>query len=100
MATTPTTNTPSGRTGWIVTTAALLVLAAALLIGALLASRDTTAISDGETANPATASDPERGNGDPCSHRRETGGGFFEGLDPANRCAGSTGQPRTGGHLP
>ena len=100
MATTPTIHTPSGRTGWIVATAALLVLTAALLIGALLASTDTAVITGGENATPSASSEPDRGTGDPCSHRQATRGGFLEGLGPANRCPAPTGQPRTGGHLP
>ena len=98
MATTSTTHTITGRTVAVIATTVLLVLAAVLLIGALSVSPDATTTS--RTATPATASGPDRGTGDPCALRHETRGGFLEGLDPANRCPTSSGQPRTGGRLP
>lgn len=98
MATTPTTHT-SSRTGWAIATAVLLAVVAVLLVTAVTASTDT-ATTRSQTVTPVTASEPDRGTGDPCALRHDTDGGFQEGLGPANRCGGPGGTPRTGGRLP
>lgn len=99
MATTPTSHMPPHRAGRTIAVTALLAVAIALLLVALTASTDTATV-EGQTPDPTTASEPDRGAGDPCALRYETRGGVLEGHGPANRCGTPDWTPQTGGRLP
>lgn len=97
MTTAPTTAPPRSRRSLLAFAVpiVLAIVATALLLLSLLASPSTQA----EDIPPATSNQQDRGAGDPCTERFETGGGFLEGLDPANRCGPPAGTPRVGGRI-
>lgn len=89
----------SHRVGWIAATVTALVVTAVLLTIASTSSGGTRT-SPGLTTVPAAEEEPDRGAGDPCALRYETGGGFLEGLDQPNRCGPAQGSVPLTGRLP
>lgn len=86
--------------GWIIAAVAALALAVALL-ATMSASRPGTVSGEADRAVPAADEGVDRGAGDPCALRYETGGGFLEGIDRSNSCDPVTNSaPVTGGRLP
>lgn len=104
MTTTPTmaprSVTGHGRRNFHIL-AATLAIAVLATVAFLLTSTSSANDPVSETARTSTTSSPatSRGAGDGCALRLETGGGFIEGLGPANRCGDPGGEVVRGGVL-
>lgn len=98
MGITSTHHRPAIGPRWV---AVVAVAVTAVVVAAWLATSSATAPpAPAGTGSSPSATELDRGAGDPCALRLEAGGGFIEGLGRANRCGEPGGEIRRGGRLP